>query len=70
MYATVEDFQNGNPLEQSSLALTIVLQTGLHPLHETENMSIKVDISRKEMSSVNPTQAVYQRVQAQGCSRL
>jgi hypothetical protein len=34
-------------------------KSGVNPLHETEILSIKVDISRKEMSDVDLTQAVY-----------
>ena len=32
---------------------------GVHPLRETEEMSIKVDISREEMSYVRITQAIH-----------
>ena len=33
--------------------------SGVHPLHETEILSVKVDISRKEMSDVDHMKTVY-----------
>jgi hypothetical protein len=35
---------------------------GLHPLRETENLSIKVDISREEMSYAGEAQTLQQRI--------
>ena len=35
---------------------------GVHPLHETEILSIKVDISKKEMFYAYNTEAVYTRI--------
>jgi hypothetical protein len=34
-------------------------QIGLHPLHETKFMSIKVDIFREDMSHVRSTQEIH-----------
>jgi hypothetical protein len=42
------------------------METGVHPLRETGLLSIKVDISREEMSYGCIPQAIHSRIQASG----
>jgi hypothetical protein len=46
----------------------MVSSFGVHPLRETGLLSIKVDISREEMSYGCIAQAIHSRIQAPGCS--